>query len=68
MKVGAFAKVTSLKISACSTGLKISTIYSLYLKIKFLDKPYNAYFSIKFQTKIAYYEKKLSLFGCLLHD
>jgi len=31
---------------------KISTIYPFFLKIKFLDKTYNAYFSIKLSTKI----------------
>lgn len=30
-------------------GFKISTIYSFGLKIKFLDKVYNAYFSVKFR-------------------
>jgi len=29
---------------------KISTICSFALKIKFLDKGYNAYFSVKFQN------------------
>ncbi|MBL7730596.1 MAG: hypothetical protein JNM88_05415 [Chitinophagaceae bacterium] len=37
------------------------------LKIKFLDKLYNAYFSAQFQTKIPYYEKKLLLFSSLVH-
>jgi len=34
-----------------NTGVfKISTIYPFPLKIKFLDKLYNAYFSAKFQN------------------
>jgi hypothetical protein len=35
------------------------SIWPFPLKIKFLDKLYNAYFSAQFQTKIPYYEKKL---------
>lgn len=59
--------ILSLILSLSVPGLAGVHNLSFPLKIKFLDKLYNAYFSAQFQTKIPYYEKKLSLF-CGLAD
>jgi outer membrane receptor protein involved in Fe transport len=48
-KIEPYPKVRRAKKPANPTGFKISTIYPFGLKIKFLDKVYNAYFSVKFR-------------------
>jgi hypothetical protein len=48
MKTEPFPKVPRAEKPANIAPIKISTIYSFCLKIKFLDKAHIAYFSAKF--------------------